>query len=158
MEAVLNAGGLAAAASSSIRSRLVYDFCESRADAYSRRKFPELHANNKSQLAEQPLQYIGQLYDVEREVQSLSKDERKQVRQVRSKPLADAMHEWMTLQRQKIIDSSTTAKALDYSLRRWGALMRFMGDGQLPIDNNSAVNLIRPIAVGRKNWLFASFL
>ena len=68
------------------------------------------------------------------------------------------MHEWMQLQRQKITDGSATAKALDYSLRRWSALTRFLDDGQLPIDNNWIENQIRPIAIGRKNWLFAGSL
>ena len=126
--------------------------------AHARRKFFDLHVSNKSQIAHQALGYIGQLYDVEREVKSLPADERLQIRQARSRPLADAMHEWMMLQRQKIIDGSATAKALDYSLRRWGALTRFLDDGQLPIDNNWAENQIRPIAIGRKNWLFAGSL
>jgi transposase len=64
--------------------------------------------------------YISQLYEVEREVKHLSADERLQVRQSESKPLADAFHQWMLLQRQKITDGSATAKALDYSLKRWG--------------------------------------
>ena len=126
--------------------------------AHSRRKFFDLHVSNKSQIAHQALGYIGQLYDVEREVKSLPADERLQIRQTRSRPLADAMHEWMMLQRQKITDGSATAKALDYSLRRWGALTRFLDDGKLPIDNNWAENQIRPIAIGRKNWLFAGSL
>ena len=110
-----------------------------------------MHVSNKSQIAAQALQSISQLYDVEREVKSLPADERLQIRQARSRPLANAMHEWMMLQRQKITDGSATAKALDYSLRRWGALTRFLGDGKLPIDNNWAENQIRPIAIGRKN-------
>ena len=60
------------------------------------------------------------------------------------------MHEWMQLQRKKITDGSATAKELDYSLRRWSALTRFLDDGQLPIDNNWIENKIRPIAIGRK--------
>ena len=126
--------------------------------AHSRRKFFDLHVSNKSQIAEQALQYIAQLYTVEREVKNLHADERLQIRQVHSKPLADAMHEWMRLQRQKITDGSATAKALDYSLRRWVALTRFLDDGQLPIDNNWIENQIRPIAIGRNNWLFAGSL
>ena len=126
--------------------------------AHSRRKFFDLHVSNKSQIAEQALQYIAQLYAVEREVKNLSADERQKIRQTRSKPLTDAMHEWMQLQRQKITDGSATAKALDYSLRRWGALTRFLDDGQLPIDNNWIENQIRPIAIGRNNWLFAGSL
>lgn len=64
----------------------------------------------------------------------------------------------MVLQRSQITDGSATAKALDYSFRRWGALTRFLDDGQLPIDNNWAENQIRPVALGRKNWLFAGSL
>ena len=114
--------------------------------------------SNQSQIAGLALQYIAQLYAVEREVKNLNADKRRQIRQARSKPLADAMHEWMQLQRQKITDGSATAKALDYSLKRWGALTRFLDDGQLPIDNNWIENQIRPIAIGRGNWLFAGSL
>jgi transposase len=65
--------------------------------------------------------------------------------------MAAALHQWMMLQRRQITDGSATAKALDYSLRRWGALTRFLDDGQLPIDNNWIENQIRPIAIGRNN-------
>ena len=64
----------------------------------------------------------------------------------------------MTLQREKVPDGSATAKALDYNLRRWEALTRFVDDGQLPVDNNWIENQIRPIALGRANWLFAGSL
>ncbi len=126
--------------------------------AHSRRKFFDLHVSNKSQIAQQALKYISQLYDVEREVKNLTVDERRQIRQTQSKPLADAMHQWMELQRTKITDGSATAKALDYSLRRWVAITRFLDDGQLPVDNNWIENQIRPIAIGRGNWLFAGSL
>jgi transposase len=126
--------------------------------AHARRKFFDLHVSNKSQIAQQALLYISQLYDVEREVKHLHADERRHIRQTQSKPLADAFHQWMVLQRQKITDGSATAKALDYSLKRWTALSRFLDDGQLPIDNNWIENQIRPIAIGRNNWLFAGSL
>ena len=64
----------------------------------------------------------------------------------------------MLLTRQKITDGSATAKALDYSLRRWVALTRFADDGRLPVDNDPIENQIRPIAIGRNNWLFAGSL
>ena len=64
----------------------------------------------------------------------------------------------MLLQRQKITDGSATAKALHYSLKRWIALTQFLDDGQSPIDNNWIENQIRPIAIGRNNWLFAGSL
>ena len=126
--------------------------------AHSRRKFFDLHASNKSQIAGQALGYISALYDVEREVKNLTADERLRIRQAKSRPLADAFHQWMGLQRRQITDGSATAKAIDYSLKRWSALTRFLDDGQLPIDNNWAENQIRPIAIGRKNWLFAGSL
>ena len=126
--------------------------------AHARRKFFDLHASNKSQIAAQALQFISALYDVEREVKHLTADERLRIRQARSRPLADALHQWMELQRRQITDGSATAKALDYSLKRWGALTRFLDDGQLPIDNNWAENQIRPVAIGRKNWLFTGSL
>lgn len=126
--------------------------------AHARRKFFDLHVSNKSQIAQQALTYISQLYDVEREVKQMHADERQQIRQTQSKPLADAFHQWMLLQRQKVTDGSATAKALDYSLKRWAALTRFLDDGRLPIDNNWIENQIRPIAIGRNNWLFAGSL
>ncbi|MCP1119238.1 IS66 family transposase, partial [Robbsia andropogonis] len=126
--------------------------------AHARRKFYELHASNKSQIAEEALTHIGQLYDIEREVQNLEPDERHERRQKRSRPIADALHTWMLLHRQQVSEGSAIAKALDYSLRRWEALTRFLDDSQLPIDNNWAENQIRPIALGRKNWLFAGSL
>ena len=117
--------------------------------AHARRKFFDLHASNKSQVAESALQQIGKVYEIEREVQALAPDERQRIRQVRSKPVLDALHQWMLLTRQKITDGSATARALDYSLKRWAALTRFVGDGRLPVDNNHIENQIRPIAIGR---------
>ncbi len=84
-------------------------------------------------------------------------DGRGRMRQDKSKPLVDALHQWMVLQRQRVTDGTATAKALDYSLKRWEALSRFV-DARLPIDNNWIENQIRPIAIGRNNWLFAGSL
>jgi len=126
--------------------------------AHARRKFFDLHASNKSEIAQQALIYIGQLYEVEREVKHLKPDERGRIRKDKSKLLVDALHQWMLLQRQRVTDGTATAKALDYSLKRWVALTRFVDDGCLPIDNNWIENQIRPIAIGRGNWLFAGSL
>ena len=126
--------------------------------AHARRKFFDLHVSNKSEIAQQALTYIAQLYKVEREVKNLSADERLRIRQTESKPLLDALHQWMRLQRHRITDGTATAKALDYSLKRWVALSRFAQDARLPIDNNWIENQIRPIAIGRGNWLFAGSL
>ena len=126
--------------------------------AHARRKFFYLHAANKSQIAEFALEQFAKVYAVEREAKEISADERKAIRQHHTQPMIDALHEWMLLQRQKVPEGSATAKALDYSLRRWVALTRFVDDGQLPIDNNWIENQIRPIALGRSNWLFAGSL
>ena len=126
--------------------------------AHARRKFFDLHVSNKSQIAQSALEQIARIYDIEREIKEFLPDARRQIRQERSKPLLDALRQWMILHRQKITDGSATAKALDYSLRRWGALTRFVSDGQLPVDNNHIENQIRPIAIGRNNWLFAGSL
>ena len=126
--------------------------------AHARRKFFDLHVANKSQVAESALQQFGTIYEIERELKSLDPDERQRIRQLRSAPAMDALHRWMLLTRQKITDGSATAKALDYSLKRWGALTRFVNDGRLPVDNNWIENQIRPVAIGRSNWLFAGSL
>ena len=126
--------------------------------AHARRKFFDLWANHKSMVAEEALKYFVQLYEVEREVQALDPDERRRIRQLKARPVADALNKWLTLQRQKVPDGSATAKAIDYSLNRWAALTRYLDDGDLPADNNWVENQIRPIALGRNNWLFAGSL
>ncbi|QJI37138.1 IS66 family transposase [Pseudomonas sp. ADAK13] len=124
--------------------------------AHARRKFYELHATNKSQLAEHALRYIQLLYEVESEVRDLEPYLRH--RQEKAVPVMDALHAWMIAQRQIVHDGSAISKALDYSLKRWTALSRYLDDGAVPIDNNWAENQIRPWALGRKNWLFAGSL
>lgn len=126
--------------------------------AHARRKFHELWVNHGSRLGEQALKFFVKLYEVEREVQHLPAVERQAVRQEKSRPVVDALHQWLTQQRQKVPDGSATAKAIHYSLKRWSALTRYIDDGDLPIDNNWVENQIRPIAIGRNNWLFAGSL
>ena len=126
--------------------------------AHARRKFNELCVNHQSPLAEEALKWFGALYDVERQARELSAEQRQRIRQTQSRPIADKLHQWLLLQRQKTTDGTAMAKAIDYSLGRWQALMRFLDDGALPIDNNWVENRIRPIALGRSNWLFAGSL
>lgn len=126
--------------------------------AHARRKFFDLHAANQSQLAEYALQQIGLLYEIERQVKLLEPCQRKQLRQDKARPILDAFHQWLVLQRQKVPNGSATAKAIDYSLKRWTALSRYCDDGNVPIDNNRVENQIRPWALGRSNWLFAGSL
>jgi len=126
--------------------------------AHARRKFFDLWANHKSTLAEQALGFFGDLYNVEREVKDLDADERRRIRQLKARPVADDMQAWLIAQRQKVPPGSATAKAIDYSLNRWAALTRYLSDGHLPADNNWIENRIRPVALGRNNWLFAGSL
>jgi transposase len=126
--------------------------------AHARRRFHQLWVHHKSAVGEQALKFYGELYGIERAVQDLPSHERKAVRQQRSRPVADAMHQWLTQQRQSVPNGSATAKAIDYSLKRWTALTKYIDDGDLPIDSNWVENQIRPIAIGRSNWLFAGSL
>jgi transposase len=126
--------------------------------AHARRKFYELWANHKSQIAEDALKLFGALYDIERQAQEVDANQRRQIRQQQAKPVADTLHAWLLAQRQRVPDGSATAKAIGYSLGRWEALTRYLDDGDVPIDNNWVENRIRPIAIGRNNWLFAGSL
>lgn len=126
--------------------------------AHARRKFHDLHQQHKSQIASQALELFGALYGVERKAADLGSDARQTLRQQQAKPLADTLHRWLLAQRQRVPDGSGTARAIDYSLRRWEALTRYLEDGEAPIDNNWVENQIRPWAVGRSNWLFAGSL
>ena len=127
--------------------------------AHARRKFVELHTANKSSIAGAPLQLIGELYQVERDIDGLTDlGERVAQRRSRSAPVAKALHDWLIAHRSKVPGGTATAKAIDYSLNRWAALTRYLDDPRLPIDNNHDEQQIRPWATGRKNWLFAGTL
>jgi transposase len=126
--------------------------------AHARRKFHDLWVNHQSVVAEEALKHFAALYEIEQQVREFSAEERQRIRQLRARPLADRFHAWLQLQRQKTTEGTAIAKAIDYSLGRWQALMRFLDDGALPIDNNWVENRIRPIAIGRSNWLFAGSL
>jgi transposase len=128
--------------------------------AHARRKLHDLYANHRSDIAEEGLRYFAALYQIEREARELKLDAdgRQQLRQQRSKPVAEALRQWLTRQRGQVPDGSATRKAIEYSLGRWAALIRYLDDGELPIDNNHIENRIRPVALGRSNWLFAGSL
>jgi transposase len=128
--------------------------------AHARRKLHDLYVDARSDVAEEGLRYFTALYEIEREARErhLDTDARQQMRQRRAKPIAEALRQWLTRQRGQVPDGSATAKAIQYSLRRWAALIRYIDDGDLPIDNNHIENQIRPVALGRNNWLFAGSL
>lgn len=126
--------------------------------AHASRKVHELWINHGSQVCERALKFFGEIQDIEREVPELQPDERRRIRQQRSAKVADALNQGLELQRELVPEGSARAKAIDYSLKRWRALTRFVDDGDLPADNNWVANQIRPIAIGRSNWLFAGSL
>jgi transposase len=126
--------------------------------AHARRKFHELWANHGSKVGEHALRYFQLLFRIEEDVASCTAQERRRIRQRKSRRVAAALNKWLLRQRLLVPDGSATAKAIDYSLKRWAALTRYIGDGDLPISNNWVENQIRPIALGRANWLFAGSL
>lgn len=123
--------------------------------AHARRKFFDLHAANKSTLAEEALQRIAALYAIEQACKGMDAHARRACRQQQAKPKLDALQTWLLDLRPKVLGASGMLAAIDYTLRRWAALTRYLDDGRYPIDNNPIENAIRPIAIGRKNWLFA---
>jgi transposase len=126
--------------------------------AHARRKFHELLEQNQSPIAEKALHYIGTLYDIERGAADLPPDKRQRLRETKARPIVENLREWLVGQRSQLTNGTRTAKAIDYSLKRWAALVRYLDDGHLPIDNNWVENQIRPWALGRSNWLFAGSL
>lgn len=122
--------------------------------AHARRYFKEAEDNDKER-STYALKLFQEIYDVEREVKALSDAERSKLRQQVSLPKLTQLHDWMTEQYRAVTPKSPIGKALDYSLKRWKELTLFTTDGQLEIDNNRIENEIRPIALGRKNYLFA---
>ena len=123
--------------------------------AHARRKFFDLYAANQHPTAAEALRRIGELYQIEQAGQALASPERLQLRQQQAQPKLAALQHWLIDTRGNTADGGGLAKALDYSLRRWPALIRYAASGHLPIDNNPIENAIRPIALGKKNWLFA---
>jgi transposase len=128
--------------------------------AHARRKFHDIYANRSSAIAEEALRYFAALYKIEDEARDrrLDSTRRQLLRQEYAKPIAEALRKWLLYQRGQVPQGCATAKAIAYSLGRWEALIRYIDDGDLPIDNNHLENRIRPVALGRANWLFAGSL
>jgi hypothetical protein len=123
--------------------------------AHCRRRFYEIHRATGSPLAQETLRRIGELYAVEAAIRGRPAEERRAARQERSKPLADALHAWLTAQLGRVSGKSALAEAIRYALRHWTGLVLFLEDGRIELDNNTVERAIRPIALGRKNSLFA---
>jgi len=123
--------------------------------AHVRRKFFDEHARNASPIAKEALNRIGALYGVEDEARGQPPDERRRLRRQKAKPLLDELGAWLSATKTRLSQKTDLAKAIRYTLARWNALTRFADDGTLEIDNNAAERSIRPLALGRKNYLFA---
>ena len=106
-------------------------------------------------MAIEALQHIGALYASEATLRHLMPQARGRERQRRLVPQLDALKHWLDELQPKVLGNTGLAKAVNYTLKRWHALARVADDGRYPIDNNPIENAIRPIAIGRKNWLFA---
>ena len=123
--------------------------------AHARRKFFDLQATGGHPVAEEALARIARLYAVEAETRGRPIAERARLRAERAQPELQALHDWLLALRPGIANGSGLGKAIDYMLRRWPAFARYAKTGDLAIDNNAVENSIRPIALGRRNWLFA---
>jgi transposase len=123
--------------------------------AHGRRKFFDLARLQKAPIAIEAVARIDDLFAIEREINGLTPEQRLAARNERSRPLVAELEGWLRQQRAKLSRRSETAKAIDYSLKRWTALTRFLDEGRLCMSNNAAERAVRCVAVGRKNWTFA---
>jgi transposase len=123
--------------------------------AHARRKFYDIHVANKSPIAEEALRRIAALCEVEADIRGHPAEDRRTVRQQRSRPLVETLHTWLNAQLGRVSGRSTLAKAIRYALSHWNGLALFLDDGRLEIDTNTVERAMRPIALGRKNALFA---
>ena len=126
--------------------------------AHVRRKFFDQYQANASPVAEVALKTIRELYKLERLIKHRPATQRRRWRQRYAKPRLLDFEQWLLVKQQKTAPNSGIRKAIDYALKRWAALLTYLDDGRVPIDNNRTENVIRPVAVGRKNWLFAGSL
>jgi transposase len=115
----------------------------------------EIQVKTPAPIATQTLVRIAALYAIEADIRGLSADERRQARQRRTKPLIDDLRLWLEAQLAAVSGKATIAGAIRYTLSRWDGLTRFLHDGRIEIDSNVVERAIRPIALGRKNHLFA---
>ena len=122
--------------------------------AHIRRKYDEAPSNDRPR-AEKALLFIQKLYAIEREAQELNAEERKELRLQKALPIINEMGKWIADENKKVLPKSTIGKAFKYSIERWDEASNYLYNGNLEIDNNMIENAIRPIALGRKNYLFA---
>ena len=122
--------------------------------AHVRRKFVDVHQSTGAAIAEEAIRRIAELYAVDGEARGQPPDIRTALRQERARPLLDELEHWLAAQLRGISGKTPLAAAIRYALTRIPKLKPYLGDGQLEIDNNTAERAMRPIALGRKNYLF----
>ena len=123
--------------------------------AHVRRRFFELAAAGPAPIASEALERIAKLYAVESEIRGRSADGRRDLRQEKSRPIIDDLESWLRSKLGLISQKTKLAEAIRYALSRWDGLIRFLDDGRIEIDSNVVERSIRPIALNRKNALFA---
>ncbi len=123
--------------------------------SHARRKLKEVFDRDGSQIAAEGLRQIARFYAVEADIRGMFPGQRLSARQTRTAPLVAAFEQWLQGQRLRVSAKSRLGEKLAYIHRHWQGLQTFLNDGRVEIDSNSVENLIRPIALNRKNVLFA---
>jgi transposase len=123
--------------------------------AHVRRKFYDLVVAHKSPVGTEAVERIAQLYAIEKEIRGRLPEQRREVRNLRSRPLLDSLKQWLEETLGKLSRKSDTAVAVRYALGQWKVLELYCDDGRLEIDNNAAERALRAVVLGRKNYLFA---
>jgi transposase len=123
--------------------------------SHVRRQFYDLAAGGAAPIATEALARIAALYRIESEIRGRSAEERRSARQARSRPLVEALEPWLREKLALISRKSTLAEAIRYALTRWAGLALFLDDGRVELDTNAVERSMRPLALTRKNTLFA---
>jgi transposase len=123
--------------------------------AHARRKLHDVAQSGAAPIAQEGLAQIQALYRIEKDLRGLSSDQRHAARQDRSKPDINALETWLAQSRARVSAKSPTGEALKYIAKYWDGLILFLSDGRIELDNNAVERTIRPIALNRKNALFA---
>ena len=123
--------------------------------AHVRRKFVDIQQSQSSAIAEEAIKRIAMLYGVEKEARRCFQEERVAIRQRQAKPIFDDLETWLHAQLPKISGKSPLAKAIRYALNRLPKTRPYLDNGFLEFDDNTCERAIKPVALGRKNWMFA---
>ena len=123
--------------------------------AHARRKFHTVHATTASPVAAEALRRIGEIYAVEQRARGRSAADRFALRRSESAPRMAELRDWLMERLAEVSQQSSLARAIRYSLRHWEGLTAYLDDGRIEVDNNTVERQMRPIALGRRNSLFA---